>query len=394
MLQSAQQAATQHNWSQVTQTLRQCSSRFERASAIEREQALALALDTLLWGDFQDRWEVAKVFPSLGQSALSALIELLLDDALAFEVRWFAARILGAFQDPETVEPLLHCLQTAADPDVSHGAALALASLGEIAIAPLATALQDPTTCPIAIQALTRIRHPGIIEPLLTMMDHADAAIRTQVIEALSNFQATSLIPVLITATQDIHANVRKEAITGLGLWATVQRDRVDLFEHIYPSLMDLKLEVCQQAAIALGRLGTPTAAEALFTVLQRETTPEPLKRDLIRALGQIESHQTLTYFQTVLPILELPHQVEAIRVLGQLSEGEFQQAAAQILLDFHGQLPRQFQSPPLLQELTQSWAHLQNSAAIPALEQLANSEVKTVQLHAIAALKHLQPSS
>lgn len=391
MLKSAQQAAVQHNWSQVTQTLRQCSSRFKGASVTEREKALELALDTLLWGDFQDRWEIAKVFPTLGQPALEALTEILLDDAIAFEVRWFAARILGVFQDPASVEPLLHCLQTAADPEVSQGAALALASLGEIAIAPLATALEDDATCPMAIQALTRICHPAIIEPLLTMVNHTDAAIRTQVIEALSNFQQPSLIPVLIDAAQDTHATVRKEAITGLGLWATAQRDRIDLFEHIYPGLMDLSLEVCQQAAIALSRLGTPAATEALFTVLKRETTPQPLQRDLIRALGQIESRQTLDYFQTLLPTVAPPHQVELIRALGRFEGAELQSSAAQILLDFYAHLAPASLSIAVLQELTQAWAHLQHPASVPILEQLATSEIKTVQLHATAALKHFQ---
>ncbi|MGB0564134.1 MAG: HEAT repeat domain-containing protein, partial [Spirulinaceae cyanobacterium] len=87
MLQLAQQAATQQNWSQVTQALRHCTPRLERASTDEQEQALDLALDVLIWGDFQDRWELVKVLPHLGEPAFAALEQLLLDEEIAFEIR-------------------------------------------------------------------------------------------------------------------------------------------------------------------------------------------------------------------------------------------------------------------------------------------------------------------
>ena len=38
----------------------------------EQTQVLDLALEVLAVGDFHQRWEIAKVFPKLGQSAIAA----------------------------------------------------------------------------------------------------------------------------------------------------------------------------------------------------------------------------------------------------------------------------------------------------------------------------------
>ncbi|MEM8639937.1 MAG: HEAT repeat domain-containing protein [Cyanobacteria bacterium P01_G01_bin.54] len=391
MLQLAQQAATQQNWSQVTQALRHCTARLERASSDEQEQALELALDALFWGDFQDRWELIKVLPYLGMPAFKALERLLLDEGMTFEIRWFAARMLGAFQDPIAVSPLVNCLRTASDPEVIQVAALALASLGEVAIAPLTVALADPEQCAMALQALTQIHHAAIIDPLLTVVAHPDPHLRALVIEALSNFQQPRLVPVLITALQDTAAAVRKEAVIGLGLWATTGRSSVPLFEVLQPCLWDLHLEVCQQAAIALGRLGSPEAVTALSDLVQTATTPPPLQREAIRALGRIETRQMVDAVQGMLPTVTPESQVEIIQVLGRLETAELKQLATQVLLGFFETTAPAPLSLRVLKELTQAWARLQSPIALDALEQLAESEVATIRLHAIAAMKQLK---
>jgi HEAT repeat protein len=396
MLQEAQHAATQQHWSQVVQVLRHCSPRLPSAPSTEQAQALNLALDILLWGDFQARWEVAKVMPHLGEPARDVLIELLQDETIAPEVRWFAARILGEFQDPATIAPLMHCLQPTAEPEIAQAAALALANLGDLAIAPLTTALNEPQTCPLAIQALAQIRHPAIVSPLLRVLDHPEAAIRAQVVEALSCFRTPGLVEVLVAVLRDVTAQVRKAAVVGLGLW--VHRPQLfqaagrDPLTLLTPYLDDFSLDVCQQAAIALGRLGTPEAAAALFHVLQRETTPVPLQCHLIRALGYLESAQTLDYWQTLLPSCPVVAQREIIRALGHWQKPDFKFAASQLLITFW-QMTGQAAMPIALQkELCQTWGQLGDAIALPTLQQLAKSPHQTIQLHAnaaIAAINH-----
>ncbi|MGB0563550.1 MAG: HEAT repeat domain-containing protein, partial [Spirulinaceae cyanobacterium] len=298
----------------------------------------------------------------------------------------------GDFQDPIAVSPLVHCLQTARDPEVVQVAALALASLGEVAIAPLTAALADPEQCAMALQALTQIHHPAIVDPLLTVVNHPDPQLRALIIEALSNVQQPRLVPVLIAALQDHHAPVRKAAVIGLGLWATTGHSPIELFPVLQPCLRDFNLEVCQQAAIALGRLGNPAAVTVLAQLIPAATTPWPLQREAIRALGRIASPPMVTALQDLLPAVTSESQVEIIQALGRLETQVLKPQAAQVLLDFFHQASNpEALSLPVLKELTQAWARLGSPIARNALQQLARSSVATVRLHGIAALKHLE---
>src|SRR4028118_1555477 len=120
VLEQAAAAAQQGNWSLLNQYLQQLplgkkttDSDAEPAlvNDTDLEQVLNLALDVLDAGDFQERWEVAKVFPKLGAIAIAPLIELLEDDEADLEMRWFAARILGEFNDPVVVTSLVELLR-------------------------------------------------------------------------------------------------------------------------------------------------------------------------------------------------------------------------------------------------------------------------------------------
>jgi HEAT repeat protein len=88
-------------------------------SDTDLEQVLNLALDVLYAGDFQERWEVAKVFPKLGAIAIAPLIEILEDEEADLELRWFAARILGGFNDPTVITTLVELLKTSEDEDLA-----------------------------------------------------------------------------------------------------------------------------------------------------------------------------------------------------------------------------------------------------------------------------------
>src|SRR3712207_8445144 len=58
-----------------------------RSNDTDLEQVLNLALDVLDAGDFQERWEVAKVFPKLGAIAIAPLLEILEDEDADLELR-------------------------------------------------------------------------------------------------------------------------------------------------------------------------------------------------------------------------------------------------------------------------------------------------------------------
>jgi HEAT repeat protein len=138
VLEQATAAAQQGNWSLLNQHLQHlplgknatdAATESAPLNDTDLEQVLNLALDVLEAGDFQERWDVAKLFPKLGAIAIAPLIEILQDDEAELELRWFAGRILGGFNHPTVITTLVDLLKTAEDEELSTMAAAALASL-------------------------------------------------------------------------------------------------------------------------------------------------------------------------------------------------------------------------------------------------------------------------
>ena len=72
-------------------------------------EALILALE---WGDFQVRWDVAKVLPGLGDRAIGPLLEWLQEEDLDEDVQWFGIRMLGRWAGDAGLTRLLEVLQS------------------------------------------------------------------------------------------------------------------------------------------------------------------------------------------------------------------------------------------------------------------------------------------
>lgn len=79
-----------------------------------RSSELAIALQSLVDGDFELRWDAAKQLVRLGPATLSPLLELL--QAVAGDpeddLHWFIARILGELRHPLAVAALGELIQT------------------------------------------------------------------------------------------------------------------------------------------------------------------------------------------------------------------------------------------------------------------------------------------
>ncbi|NJN86163.1 MAG: HEAT repeat domain-containing protein [Leptolyngbyaceae cyanobacterium SL_7_1] len=100
---------------------------------------LPTALEQFKLGDFDTRWEMAKLLPQFGSAAIAPLIDLLHDldsEEDDWDLPWFIAQVLGTFQHPEAIAPLVDLMQTTDRPDVAEMAATALARSGVSAIAP------------------------------------------------------------------------------------------------------------------------------------------------------------------------------------------------------------------------------------------------------------------
>ena len=384
LLEKAVTATEQENWSLANQYLQQLS--LEKADQFQ--QALDIGLKILERGDFQERWDVAKIFPKFGQIAISPLIEILEDEEADLEQRWFAGRILGEFNHPEAIATLVNLLKTTEDEDLAAIAAQALANLGKSSIEALTSLLSQPDSRLLATCSLAQIRRPEAIAPLLTAVKDRDVAVRSTAIEALSSFHDPRIPPVLIEALNDKAAAVRKEAVIGLGV-RTDLAAQLDLLNHLKPRLYDFNLEVCQQAAIALGRLGTDRAAAALFAVLQSPATPIPLQVNLIQALGWMETAASLQYLQQSLCLVAEESVLEIVRVLGRIEAESLKAKAAQILLDFFGSRHPIVETIAIKQALAHAWGQLGEESAVEPLLQLREDAEARVRWQAIAALKH-----
>jgi HEAT repeat protein len=397
VLEQAAAAAQQGNWSLLNQYLQQLPLGKKTTDAdadpalvndTDLEQVLNLALDVLDAGDFQERWEVAKVFPKLGEIAIAPLLEILEDEDADLELRWFAGRILGEFNHPTVITRLVEFLKTSDDEDLLVVAATALSSLGDSAVDALASLLADPESRLLATRGLSQIRRPEIIAPLLGVVHDTEVAVRSTAIEALSSFHDPRIPPLLLEALDDRAAAVRKEAVIGLGLRSDL-REELDLLNRLKPLLYDFNIEVCKQAAIALGRLGTDEAALVLFDVLKSPATPAFLTSELICALGWVGTVKSLEYLQQALTGVSVECALEIVRVLGRTEDPALKTRATQILIDFLNSEHPAAKATTVKQALAEAWGQLREMNAIDALIGLLADSEDSVRWHAIAALKN-----
>ncbi|NEP62065.1 MAG: HEAT repeat domain-containing protein [Symploca sp. SIO2G7] len=395
-LEQAHVAAEQGNWSLLNQHLQQLPLSKKGKSSpslkeLDYQQALYLALQVIEAGDFQEKWDVAKVFPKLGNRSIAPLIAIVEDEAADFDVRWFASRILGEFDDPLVVISLVELLQSTEDEDLAQMAAKALSKIGGSAITALSSLLEEEESRYLAVQALAHIGSPETIAPLLTVVHDPLPSIRFTAIEALISFRDRRILPVIVEALQDPAAVVRKEAVIGLGLRGRTLPE-LEVVNYLKPLLYDFNLEVCQQTAIALGRLGTDKAAEALFPVLKSPATPILLKIEFVRALSWVQTPLALEYLQQALTWAPPEVCQEIIAVLGRIELVQLKSQATQILIEFFSS--EQFSVyPGFKRTLAMSLGQLGEAQALETLIKLLEEPDLTVRLHAIAALKNIPNS-
>ncbi len=388
ILEQATQAIARKNWSLAAQYLQQITI----DNPLETQAVLTIALRVFEQGDFRERWEIAKIFPKIGVSAIKPLLTILEDQTRELEQRWFVGRILGEFKETEVVQVLVNLLQTSEDDDLALIAATALANMGK----PVITVLDDllnnqnePDTRLLATCALARIRSPEVIESLLRVVGDREANIRATALEALSSFHDHRVVPVLLNSLNDPASSVRKEAVIGLGIRSDLATE-IDLFSYVEPRLSDISLEVCQQAAIALGRLGTSQAHLALLKVLKSGLMPLPVQFTIIQSLGWSETPTSLDCLQAALTIVSSDCVLEIIRILGRVKTANLRKRASQILLDFYHQETAEIKSPVLKQTLAYAWGQLGEPSAFGALKSLERDQNLGVRLHANATLKRL----
>jgi HEAT repeat protein len=375
---------------------------------VSNSLALQNTLASLEDGDFQTRWEAAKIIPSFGLEAIEPLLQLLGEDD-DWELTWFIARILGGLDHPIATQSLVQLVRTAENPEVAGMAAMALVSHGTRAIDPLTELLHLPSTRLLAVQSLAQIHHPDVIVPLVQVISDPNPEIRAAAIEALSHFGSATVSTILLDALQDPVAFVRQTAVAAIGLQAA-QLNNLDLVQQLRPLLWDVNLAVCRQTATALARIGTAEAISLLAEVLHSNAA-EPIQIDAIRALGWIDTTAAIDQLRQVIeqqtapifaedqattrpePFLLANRQtigLEIVSVLGRVERAETIAQATQILLLLLETNHPIAQTIPGKQTIALSLGQLGQSEAIDPLIELLADPNQNVRLHTIAALKQI----
>jgi HEAT repeat protein len=396
LLELWQEAESQGDWVLLNHYLQQAllSNQLDHVlQEIGVDRCLKMAIAVLSQGDFQDRWDVAKVFPALGEAAVPTLVELVRDDEAEFETRWFAARLLGEFQTEVSLGALIELLHPSEDEELRAMAAKALAYRGETAIAHLTPLLSNSETRPLAVRCLAQMPTPAVINPLLPVASDPQSELRQLAIDALSNFDDPRVLPVLLSGLTDSVAATRQVAITGLGRWVHAPVE-VNLVERLSERLFDLDLEVCRRAAIVLAKSGSDNAAAALFRVLTSNHSPLPLRLECARSLGWMASVAALDYLRQALVAYPEPLLAqEIIQILGRWRNSSLKPEAVQVLLQVLTN-DQTFPDPEIQQEIALALGCLGEKSAIDPLIQMLTQENEGVRLHAIAALKQLDAST
>lgn len=407
LLAQAQKAARLNDWSSLNQCLQQLLSEDETreedyprsVSARPREQVqedlLFLALAVLELGDFQERWDVAKILPLFGIRAIPPLVALMQDNEAELDARWFAINILGKMGHSAVIPSLIDVLETEDEEELRGAAAIALAEMGAATIAALTHLMQSDSTRLLAVRSLAQIRSTGTIDPLLQVVDDPQGEVRALAIEALGSFHDPRIPPVLVNALQDSDTQVRQTAASALGFRADLLPD-LDLVGLLEPLLSDPILPVAQKAALSLGRLATPAAIATLARMLQFPSLPEALYLEIIQALGRSDRPEALNYLQQELQGFQTrPFSVaiiqEIILLLGGVPSGLKAQAAHILLELIHGDHPA-VKVPAICQTLALALGRLDDRTAVEPLISLLTYPDLGTRLHIIAALKHLDP--
>ncbi|MDR9403536.1 MAG: HEAT repeat domain-containing protein, partial [Halothece sp. Uz-M2-17] len=324
-----------------------------------------------------------------GDRAIAPLTHLLANETTDLDLRCEAAHILGQCQTPQAIFTLTETLNTESEPEIITACTNALANMGKSAIPVLTEALANPETRLAAVQALAYLRTPEIITPLMNLIDDPKPEIRRTVIEALSSFRHSQIMPVLISALQDTDPQVRQEAVMACGVRGkTDQTDTV--VSALIPLLYDINLEICLKSAIALGKLGTPTAIQALADCLHSSLTPNSLKQQIVRSLTQQETSHTLSILTTSLTEQPPTVQTEIITHFGRWKTTKFKASIAATLIQFFQNTPNAQNDSNVKCILAVALGKLGVSEGQLLLSQLSQDETAIVRLHAESALKKL----
>lgn len=268
-------------------------------------------------------------------------------------IRGEAAVLLGTFQDPRAVVPLVALLRDQ-DRSVREAAIEALRSIGASAVDAVGTCLMEPdlSVQESASAILSAIADERVLAPLIAALRSGDWIVRMHAAKALGRVRNADAIEPLLPLLQDKVKAVREEAAAALAaigdaaissLLKALQHDDWLVRLHAVESLgktrakravdpllsvlfNDRDSAVREDAVRALGEIGDPQAVEHLFMVMR-----EPgLRTVAVEALGRIGDRRAVPVLIDVVTGADPPEVTRPVAGCGdQWNEEAITQSAA-----------------------------------------------------------------
>lgn len=367
----------------------------ERTISLDNLESLSLhsALKTLEYGNFEERWAIAKVLVRYGDDVIEPLKEVILDEGGDSEHRWFALRILSQLQNPRIVLIITQLLMMTEDEDLISLATQTLASQGENAIAVLSPLLHSPESRLSATRALAQIPHPSVITPLMSVVDDDNVDIRQSAIASLTHFDNQKINHILEKALNDYNSSIRKEALIGLTL-KNKHYSSSQLINLICPLLEDVDLTVCQQAAISLSRLEDNLATDILFDTLIQKYTPIPLQSSIVKALAWQETHYSIYALAKALYLLSEEIVCDIIASFSRINKPQIKQQIIDITIKFYHNHNLAKNSEKITQNLCYTWQKIRAKESQKILLEIINTGAEKSKIYAQSALLQLNKTT
>ncbi|WP_017295097.1 HEAT repeat domain-containing protein [Geminocystis herdmanii] len=357
----------------------------------ERESIpLELALKVLELGSFEEKWIISKVLVKYGEAVIPPLKKIILDENVDTESRGYGLKILSQIQHPEIILIVTELLSKTQEEELITIATETLVSQGKQSITFLSQLLINPDSRLLATKALTQIPRKDVIPLLLSLVNDDDTTIRSISISALGNFDTPEIKIALINALKDYASSVRKEAVTALGLKLKSTED-VELINLITPLLEDIDLSVAQQTAISLSRCHHPIVIQSLEKVLYSSYTPQPLKITIVKALGWIDTLESIQCLGKAIHSFDTSITLPIINILGRITKPSLKSPAVTILTNFYYSQSSTLDYTEILQALCYSLKQLGSMDGIFILQDIVTHHNPQVSLYAQSALEELQ---
>ena len=178
------------------------------------------------------------------------------------------------------------------------------------------------------IRAVRYMKQPVLAEPLMKLLKHPDPAIRTDVLNTLSEMEKSPPSQVLGELINDKSASVRLAAVKNAA-FAKHDAELITLLEKIISNDRELPA-IRGQALSSLAKLGPPERLDK--TILSLSKNPNPLIR-----IGAVRVLAVRGYRKRIQQLLydpSTPVRLEAVRAAGKLKIVESTDRLFQILID------------------------------------------------------------